>query len=180
MSFIVASDPKDKKVGLQSSNQIQTLLDKLYKMPKYLIVTETNLSAHESPKGINCCALRNHAYRNFKIKNEKDQELFVTSVRVPSGFPLVVMFYGNFADCPNIRHLLKISRNRERFKKILKTLLKGFIKNTKKNDKTEAIVLELKQTTAILNFLVSHIEHLFMEYIRGAIATIFTGRPRKI
>lgn len=42
------------------------------------------------------------------------------------------------------------------------------------------IVFQLKQTLARLVVLVLNIDHIFMEYVRGAIKPVFTGRVKKI
>ena len=106
-------------------------------------------------------------------------DISAKEILVPTGFPSVLMSFGDFNVCQAIVKLLKIPSNFDKFQKNLKKGIDDFFKEKGQNDDTEKIVFELKRAIARLYIVKTNVDHVYMEYTRGGIQLLLTGRPRR-
>lgn len=155
----------NNKVGLTTENKIVQFLNQIYEIPSPLVIFVDSPTSQGDD--------------NFQITgvplNQKDAK----EVTVPRGFPSMVMCFASFKEWKFIRNCLKIPDNIEKFKTDLAATEKKFFTVHGKNVTTESIVFQFKQAIARLEIFDVNIDHLYMEYQRGGMASISTGRVRK-
>ena len=106
-------------------------------------------------------------------------DISAKEISVPTGFPSVLMSFGDFNVCQAIVKLLKIPSNLDKFRKNLNKGIADFFKEKGENGETEKIVFELKKAIARVSIVKTNVDHVNMEYTRGGIQLLLTGRPRR-
>lgn len=155
----------NNKVGLTTENQIFQFLNRTHEIPSLLVIFVDSPTSQGD----------DNLHMTGVPLNQKDTK----EVTVPRGFPSMIMRFASFKEWNSIRNCLKIPDNREKFKTDLAAAEKRFFTVHGKNVTTESLVFEFKQAIARLEIFDVNIDHLFMEYQRGGMASISTGRVRK-
>jgi hypothetical protein len=155
----------NSKVGLRTENQIFEFLNQTYKIPSSLVIF-VDFATSQGDGNLPMTGVP---------LNQNDPK----EVTVPRGFPSMVMGFASFKEWDFIRNCLKIPENRQKFKTDLAAAEEKFFNAHNKNVITESLVFQFKQVIARLEIFNINIDHLFMEYQRGGMAPISTGRVRK-
>lgn len=151
---------------LNKPSQIVELLSRVYNLPPSLPILEIDSSLQR--------------YENFQRMNVTSNQSYAKEVTVPRGFPSMMTRFSEFKVWDRVINCLKIPSNRTIFKENFNQAVETFFEKYDKTYITEGIVFEVKREILRLNFTSVNIDHLFMEFVRGAAYPIVTGRIRKL
>lgn len=161
---------KGKTSGLTKTKNIVNLLCQIHDIPPSVPVLQIDSTLQ--------------GYENCQLMGVLFNPSYVKDVKVPTGFPSMIMGFSEFMVWDRVLDRLQIKNLADAEKNDFKTKLAQAVKEFKqiKGDTpfTNEIVFQFKRTLARLSFSDLNIDHIFMEYVRGAIEPVFTGRPRKI